>query len=153
MKDDDFPYNRYKSPEIAHDELSGTLNDVWVTGCLFVEMFSAHHVWMDAREDDMMKDLNRYFVFKINKDIPKHCWSVICECINPFRETRSTAREVLEHLSRLIYKLKIHGLQGRIEKYLFGDIDKSALNLTVMDPNEDPKAIRKCPMHPKYEGK
>jgi len=139
---------------VAHDEAPRIENDVWVIGCLFVEMFSDYNAWMNLREEEMMRDLNRYFVFKINKDIPKHCWSVICECINPFAETRSTAREVLEHLCRLIYKLKIPGFQGKIEKYLKGDIDKSALNLTTaLDSDTDPKAIRKCPMHPKYEGK
>jgi len=119
-------------------------------------MFSAQKVWMEYKEEDMMKDLMRYFVFKINKDIPKHCWSVICECINPFAETRSTAREILEHLSRLVFKLKTSGLvgSGRIEKYMMvGDMDKSALNMTVLDPSEDPRAVRKCPMHQKYEGK
>lgn len=117
-------------------------------------MFSANTVWKEGREQDMEKDLNRYFVFKINKDIPKHCWSVICECINPFAETRSTAREILEHLCRLVTKLKVTGLYntGKLDKYLTLDMDKSGLNMTVLDGNEDPKAIRKCPMHPKFDG-
>jgi hypothetical protein len=114
-----------------------------------VELFSANEVWHGSSEEEMMRDLRKYYVPKIHQDIPKHTWGIICECLNPFKETRIDAKELLERYVRLMQKLKIPELLKDIEKYIV-DQDVSKLNATSIE-GEDPKAIRKCPLHPRNE--
>jgi len=107
-------YDRYISPEKAQNMGIGIQNDLWLIGCLMIEMFSKNEIWASYSNEDMMRDLRKSFVPKIHPDIPKHMWGIICECMNPFPETRIEAKELLERYSRLMIKLKI----SEIAKYL-----------------------------------
>jgi hypothetical protein len=72
-----------------------------------VEVFSSSEVWANSSEEDMVANLKKYYVPKIHKDIPKHTWGIICECLNPFREARIDGKELLDRYVRLMIKLKI----------------------------------------------
>jgi len=88
------------------------LQDIWRLGCLMVEIFSTKEVWQGHTELEMMRDLKKYYVPNIHKDIPKHMWGIICECLNPFKETRQDSKELLEKYVRLMMKLKIVELKS-----------------------------------------
>jgi hypothetical protein len=127
------------------------ISDIWTIGCFMLELLSASEVWQGQSEGDMLRDLKKFYVPKIHQDIPKHSWGIICECLNPFKETRIEATELLQKYVRLMQKMKIPDIAKDIEKYITNsDLDISKLNATVLD-GEDPMAIRKCPLHPKYE--
>ena len=77
---EDFKFNRYVSPEDVIDGTSNNIeSDIWAIGCLFVEIFSTLEVWAGSSENDMLRDLRKYYLPKINKDISKYAWGVICE--------------------------------------------------------------------------
>jgi len=110
----EFKYDRYISPEKAQNMCVGIENDLWLIGCIIVEMFSKSEIWAPNSKDDMMRDLNKSFVPKIHPDVPKHMWGIICECLNPFPETRIDAKVLLERYSKLMLKLKIPGLSKNL---------------------------------------
>jgi serine/threonine protein kinase len=85
----------------------GIESDIWVVGCIFVEIFSSKNVWEGVKDNDVINDLKKYYVPKIHKDIPKNAWSVICECLNPFKETRINAKELLEKYALICKKIKL----------------------------------------------
>lgn len=101
-------FDRYSSPESVMDNpSSGIESDIWSIGCLFVEIFSAKKVWEGITENEILSDLKKFYVPKIHRDIPKNAWSIICECLNPFKETRITSKELLEKYVLICRKLKL----------------------------------------------
>ncbi len=86
---------------------SGIESDIWAIGCLFVEIFSAKQVWEGFSENEILNDLKKFYVPKIHRDIPKNAWSIICECLNPFKETRISAKELLDKYVLICRKLKL----------------------------------------------
>ena len=115
----EFKYDRYISPEKAQNLGVGIQNDLWLIGCIMVELFSKNEIWSPLSKDDMMRDLKRSFVPKIHPDVPKHMWGIICECLNPFPETRIDAKELLERYIKLMLKLKIPELSKHLGKFHF----------------------------------
>jgi hypothetical protein len=82
-----------------------------------VEIFSANEVWQGSSEIEMMRDLKKFYVPKIHKDIPKQMWGIICECMNPFKETRIDAKELLERYVKIMLKMRIPELQKDLGTY------------------------------------
>jgi len=101
---------------MAIDNYTAISADIWVLGCLIVEIFSANEVWQGSNESEMMRDLKKFYVPKIHKDIPKQMWGLICECLNPFKETRIEAKEVLEKFVKVMLKMKIPELARELGK-------------------------------------
>lgn len=101
-------FDRFSPPEGVFDSpLIGLESDIWGMGCLFVEIFSAQQVWAGINDADIVVDLKKFYVPKIHKDIPKNAWSVICECLNPFKETRINAKELLDKYVLICKKIKL----------------------------------------------
>jgi hypothetical protein len=112
--EDEMKFDRYRTPENAISGLISVSQDVWVSGCLMVEVFSKP-VWSEYEyENKMLDDLKKYYVPKINKDIPKQMWGLICECLNPFIETRINSQEALERYVRLMLKMGIPEIMKEI---------------------------------------
>ncbi len=82
-----------------------------------VELFSKNEIWSTHTKDEMMRDLKKSFVPKIHPDVPKHMWGIICECLNPFPETRIDAKELLDRYVRLMLKLKIPELSKHLGNF------------------------------------
>lgn len=151
QKKDEAEIIRYNTPEKVIEDTKDYCSDIWVIGCIFVEMFSKENIWHGMKTEQIKSELKKQYVPKISSDVPHNSWSIICECLNPFWEARITARELLEKYVRLMFKLKIPQMAPHLEKYaslIGGEVSK--LNNTIQD-GEDVYAIRKCPLHPKYE--
>lgn len=116
-------------------------------GCLFIEMFSEKNIWYGYKETQMLEDLKKYYVPKIFADVPHQTWGIICECMNPFSESRIDAKELLDRYVKLMQKMKINELKEALKKYAGGEDSGKQEDLG------DPKAMRKCPLHPKFDGK
>lgn len=112
----EYKYDRYTSPEKAQNMGIGIQNDLWLIGCIIIEMFSKNEIWAPYTKDEMIRDLRKSFVPKIHPDIPKHMWAIICECLNPFPETRINSKELLERYSKIMLKLKIPELAKHLGK-------------------------------------
>lgn len=112
-------------------------------------MFSEKTVWHGYKETQIIEDLKKFYVPKIFSDVPHQTWGIICECLNPFHETRIDAEELLERYVKLMMKMKIKSLERELLKYS-KEVD---LNVSRIEQSGDPKAIRRCPLHPKLEGK
>ena len=101
-------FDRYSPPESVLDPpVYGIEADIWAMGCLFVEIFSFKNVWDGFKDSDIIEDLHKMFVPKIHKEIPKHCWSFIYECLNPFRDTRIKGKELLDKYVIICKKIKL----------------------------------------------
>lgn len=122
--DPEYKYDRYVSPEKAQNLGVGIQNDIWLMGCIIVEIFSKNEIWSPLSKDDMMRDLKRSFVPKIHPDVPKHMWGMVCECLNPFPETRIDAKELLERYTKLMHKLKIPELAKHLGIYIINNRKK-----------------------------
>jgi serine/threonine protein kinase len=114
--EEEMKFDRYRSPEQVIEDYKGICNDVWLVGCVFVELFSTSEIWAGYSEEEMIRDLKKYYVPKIHKDIPKHCWGLICECLNPFRDARIEGKELIEKFAKLMFKLKIPELAKDLGK-------------------------------------
>ena len=123
-------------------------SDIWVVGCLFIEFFSENTIWYGYKESQMLEDLRKFYVPKIWQDVPHQTWGIICECLNPFYESRIDANELLDRYVKLMIKMKITELESVLAKYTKGQV-----MMKSNDDGGDPKAIRKCPLHPKLDGK
>jgi pyruvoyl-dependent arginine decarboxylase (PvlArgDC) len=66
----------------------------------------------------MLRELIKGSVPKIPTDIPKNMWGIICECLNPFTETRLEAKELLERYAKVMLKMKIPELLRHLGKFL-----------------------------------
>jgi hypothetical protein len=97
---------RFTAPELLQDnEITGPYNDVWMLGCLWIELFSRKKVWDGYTESEISKQLKNYTMPKIPSDIPQLCWGVICECLNPFFKTRIDVKEVVMKFHNILSKL------------------------------------------------
>jgi len=116
--DPDTRFNRFSSPEMIQGKNIGIGNDIWVIGCIFLEIFSSREVWSGIEEETIKEDLRKNYVPKIHGDIPKNSWGVICECLNPFPDTRIEAKELLYKYSLICKKLKITKIITEISKMI-----------------------------------
>ena len=110
-------FDRYSPPEhVIENPSEGIESDIWSIGCLFVEIFSAKQVWEGYNESDILNDLKKFYVPKIHRDIPKNAWSIICECLNPFKETRIDAKELLEKYVLICKRIKLFEISKDLGK-------------------------------------
>jgi hypothetical protein len=72
-----------------------------------IEVFSSTELWANLTKEEMLRDLKKGSVPKIPADIPKNLWGLICECLNPFTETRIDAKELFDRYVKLMVKMKI----------------------------------------------
>lgn len=98
----------------------------------------------------MLEELKKYYVPKIFSDVPHQTWGLICECLNPFSESRIDSKELLERFVKLLVKMKITIIEQELKKYTVTSSEESS---TKVIDNIDPKLMRKCPLHPKLDGK
>ena len=116
--EDNNQFNRLSSPEHIQQRVIGLENDVWVIGCLFVEIFSKKEVWYGITEEEIKEDLKKNYVPKIHADIPKNAWGVICECLNPFTETRIQSDELLFKYSIICKRLNCIEINSETSKII-----------------------------------
>jgi hypothetical protein len=96
IQDNDDMIVRYSPPELLQDnDIIGAFNDIWMLGCLWIELFSKKKVWDGYTENEITKQLKNFTMPKIPSDIPQTCWGIICECLNPFYKTRLDIKEVV----------------------------------------------------------
>ena len=148
---------RFMAPELLLEpQISQSCNDVWMTGCLIIECFSKSKMWEGYSETEIIKQLKNTTSPKVPNDIPKFLWGIICECLNPFHQTRIDCKELLIRFYILFGKLNLSDLQIRIQS--MGALanllpNSSQLNISRSANqsviNDDPNAIRKCQVHPK----
>lgn len=154
----DDSFLRFMAPELLQEpQVSNACNDVWMMGCLVIECFSKSKMWEGYTETEIIKHLKNLTSPKVPNDIPKFLWGIICECLNPFQQTRVDIKELLSRFFMLYGKLNLVDLQIRIQGIanLNGvlpnssqlNISRSAVNASVI--HDDPNGIRKCQVHPK----
>jgi serine/threonine protein kinase len=108
-------YLRFTAPELFADpQIVGDVNDVWMMGCLFIEIFSKSKVWEGYTENEIVKQLKSGSIPKIPNDIPQICWGIICECLNPFYKTRHDIKDILTRYYFMLGKLSYPDLQQRL---------------------------------------
>lgn len=107
---------RYTPPE-SHTlpSYSGNANDIWMLGCLIVEIFSKSRIWEGYSESEIIKQLKIQQIPKIPTDIPQQKWGMICECLNPFYKARIDIKDVIQRLYYLLVKLGYHDLVSRLQ--------------------------------------
>ncbi len=103
------------APELLQEpQLVGIVNDIWMLGCLFIEMFSKIKIWEGYSEAEILKQLKSQISPKVPNDVMPECWGLICECLNPFAKARIDIREVLVRFYYLLGKLHFSELQERM---------------------------------------
>ena len=106
---------RLMAPETVQEpRLIGVINDIWMLGCLFIEMFSKYQVWEGYSEAEILKHLKNQISPKVPNDVMPECWGLICECLNPFPKARIDIRDVMIRFYYLLGKLKMSDLQDRM---------------------------------------
>ena len=137
------------TPEQVVEERKYLCSDIWLIGCIFIELFSEKYIWYGFKETQMIEELRKLSVPKIFSDVPHQSWGIICECLNPFTDSRIDAKELLERYVALMKKMKNPLLTEELKKYSNeGDVGGKQ-----NEEMGDPKAMRKCPLHPKLDGK
>ena len=92
----DDSFLRFMAPELLLEpQISNSCNDVWMLGCLIIECFSKLKMWEGYTETEIIKQLKNLASPKVPNDIPKFLWGIICECLNPFHQTRVDIKELL----------------------------------------------------------
>jgi hypothetical protein len=118
LNNDDF-FLRYTAPELFQEPpINNPVNDIWMLGCLFVEMFSKFKVWDGYSENEIIKQLKNLSMPKIPNDIPQYNWGLICECLNPFFKARQDIKDVLTRYYFLVGKLGYTDIQNRLTSRL-----------------------------------
>lgn len=154
LNPDDFLL-RFTPPELIFDPpINFSGNDIWMLGCLLIEIFSKFKVWDGYTENEIIKQLKNLAAPKVPNDIPQSLWGLICECLNPFYKVRVDIKDTLTRFYYLCGKLGLTEYQIRIQNFhqlqgllpVSGNISVTSQNVSV---NEDPYAIRKCQIHPK----
>lgn len=146
---DKHPYNRYLAPEQVVEERRILVTDVWIIGCIFIELFSDKCIWYGYKETQMLEELRKFYVPKIFSDVPHSTWGLICECLNPFDESRINSKELLDRYVKLMFKMNNPLLTDQLKRFSNeGETSKKA-----SEELGDPKVMRKCPLHPKLDGK
>ena len=106
---------RFRAPELVQqDPLIGIVNDIWMLGCLFIELFSKYKVWEGYSEAEILKNLKNGISPKVPNDIQPECWGLICECLNPFSNARIDIRDVMVRYYYMLGKLGFYDLQERM---------------------------------------
>lgn len=94
------------APELLQEnEVVGPFNDIWMLGCLWVELFSKKKIWDGYTENEITKQLKNNAMPKLPSDIPQACWGIICECLNPFFKTRIDIKELVMKFYQILIKL------------------------------------------------
>jgi len=110
---------RFMAPELVLEpQHIGVINDIWMLGCLFIEIFSKQRVWEGYSEGEILKQLKAQISPKVPNDINPQCWGLICECLNPFDKARIDIRDVLVRYYYLMGKLGFTDLQDRMQSKL-----------------------------------
>lgn len=146
FKEEGMTFNRYTTPECAIEKIYIPESDLWIIGCIFIEVFSDRPIWHDYKESQMIEDLKKYYVPRINSDIPHQTWGMVCDCLNPFREARINSKELFDKYVSLMMKMKISFLIKHLEKY---SIDANEKSMLLID--DDSTTPRKCLLHPKND--
>ena len=166
INNDDFNIIRYTPPErVSVPPIVDTVNDIWMLGCLMIEVFSRSKVWEDQSETMIIKSLKALSIPKIPRDINKENWGIICECLNPFYQTRIDIRDVFIRMDEVISKnsnlkdakrrlRRIAAIKG-IGITLEGEddfIDSNEISNTSIgkDRKEGNYEMRRCYSHPKF---
>ena len=106
---------RFSPPELVEDPpVYGLTNDIWMLGCLFIEIFSKNKVWNNFSENEIVKHLKSSSIPKIPNDIPHNLWGLICECVSPFYHARSDIKDVLIRYYQLMMKVGAHDVINRL---------------------------------------
>jgi len=104
------------APELVQEpQIIGIVNDIWMLGCLFIEIFSKHKVWEGYSEAEILKQLKSQISPKVPNDVDPNCWGLICECLNPFPRARIDIRDVMVRYYYLLSKLGFHDLCERMQ--------------------------------------
>ncbi len=104
------------APELVSDpQYIGVINDIWMLGCLFIEIFSKYRVWEGYSDSEIMKQLKSQIIPKVPNDIAPECWGLICECLNPFYKARIDIRDVMIRYFYLLGKLGFSDLCERMQ--------------------------------------
>lgn len=172
---------RYTPPEKLNDiPILGNVNDIWMLGCLLIEMFSKEKVWEGYTENVIIKQLKLLQIPKIPRDIPQIIWNIICECLNPFYKTRSNINDIIEHYKIILTKVNKNDIFTKFtSKIMNSTLNNSQVNNNtnisdmrsrysnnsmnynnninnVSSMNDktqlftDDYQIRRCYIHPKY---
>lgn len=115
LNPDDFLL-RFTPPELLLDTpivFSG--NDIWMLGCLIIEIFSKSKVWDGYTENEIIKQLKNITSPKVPNDIPQSLWGLICECISPFYKARIDIKDTFVRFHYLCNKLQLTDLTSRIQ--------------------------------------
>lgn len=78
--------------------------DIWKYGCLVMDLFAPGYKRSMLSEQDYKSQLKEYVLPQIPKNVPKDLWSFICICLNPYKDVRITASELLGQFIQLIHK-------------------------------------------------
>jgi hypothetical protein len=114
LNNDDF-FLRFTAPELHVQPLFyGPINDIWMLGCLIVEVFSKIRIWEGYTEGEIVKQLKILQIPKIPNDIPQTIWGLICECLNPFHKARNDIKDVIVRYYYLLGKVGYSDLQGKL---------------------------------------
>jgi serine/threonine protein kinase len=106
---------RYLAPEMVLDNKAiSPANDIWMLGCLFIELFSNSRVWQGCSDSEIIKNLKSFTIPKVPSDFPQLCWGVLCECLNPFSQARSDIKDILCRFYQLMGKYSHSDLQIKI---------------------------------------
>ena len=167
INNEDLSIIRYTPPErLSVPPIIGNVNDIWMLGCLFIEIFSRSKVWKDQTETQIIKNLKALVVPKIPRDIKQSNWGIICECLNPFYKTRIGIKELFVRLYELLSKvttrndlipriLGMSSLKDSFEKINVNVNDfQSDTNKGLADNEmivgEESYLVRRCYSHPKF---
>ncbi len=115
LNPDDFLL-RFTPPEqLLEQPVFSYVNDVWMLGCLLIEIFSKQKVWDGYSENEIIKQLKNLTSPKVPNDIPQSMWGIICECLSPFHKARIDIKEALVRFYYLCGKLGLVDCQLRIQ--------------------------------------
>lgn len=104
------------APELVIEpQYIGITNDIWMLGCLFIELFSKYRVWEGHSENEIMKNLKNQIIPKLPNDIAPECWGIICECLNPHYKARTDIKDVLVRFYTLMTKLGYYEILERMQ--------------------------------------
>jgi hypothetical protein len=107
---------RFLAPELVIEpQYIGIINDIWMLGCLFIELFSKFRVWEGHSENEIMKNLKNQIIPKIPNDISPECWGIICECLNPFYKARMDIKDICIRFYSLMSKLGYFEILERMQ--------------------------------------
>ena len=121
----EYNFLRFTAPELVQEpHIFGVFNDIWMLGCLFIEILSKYKVWEGYSEAEILKQLKSQISPKVPNDVMPECWGLICECLNPFAKARIDIRDAMVRYYYLLGKLSQSELQERMQSKLLKYKDK-----------------------------